>query len=55
MREEGVWGTEERFPEPNSLKKKKKSPRSGWQPRNIVIFGLSWRLYRLAWSGPGPV
>lgn len=41
---------EERFLEPNSLKKK--NPRSGWQPRNIFIFGFSSRLYKLAWSVP---
>lgn len=45
---------EERFLEPNSLKKKK-NPRSGWQPRSIFIFGFSSRLYKLAWSVPGRV
>lgn len=43
--------TEERFPEPNSLKKKK-NPRSGWQPGSIFIFGFRSRLYKLAWSVP---
>ena len=37
------------------LKKKKRHPGSGWQLWNIVIFELSWRLYRLVRAVPGPV
>lgn len=44
-----VGNTEERFLEPNSLKK---DPRSGWQPRTIFIFGFCSRLYKLAWPVP---
>ena len=46
-----VGNTEERCLEPNSLKKKK-NPRSGWQPRTVFIFGFCSRLYKLAWSVP---
>ena len=34
------------------LIKKKKNPRSGWQPRTVFIFGFCSRLYKLAWSVP---
>lgn len=47
-----VGNAEERFLEPNSLKKKKKSPRSGWQPRTTFISGFCSRLYKLACSVP---
>ena len=54
VRETSFRNIEERFLEPNSLKKKKKkkTPRFGRQPRNIFIFGFSSRLYKLAWSVP---